>query len=225
MTQKTQDKWLDERLAYLRGLKAPSDQQRLLLLLADKPDRSADDGRKMAALIRAERAAERAQKARAEAARIIHAGKVAERKARDHALYASAGLMILAGLVDTRTGKPTLDRGELLGALVSVARAQGDEAQRAAWKRAGDALLAQGIPQRRAQSDGVGAQAQSEGLSVEALLERLDYGAEGCTAADQTVVSTLVAQCGAQKVNEEIDRLKVIHGRVFPSTLRKALGG
>ena len=45
----TQDKWLAERLAYLRGLKAPSDQQRLLLMLADKPDRTADDGRKLAA--------------------------------------------------------------------------------------------------------------------------------------------------------------------------------
>lgn len=47
----TQDKWLAERLAYLRGLKAPSDQQRLLLMLADKPDRTADDGRKLAALV------------------------------------------------------------------------------------------------------------------------------------------------------------------------------
>lgn len=39
----TQDKWLAERLAYLRGLNAPSDQQRLLLMLADKPDRTADE--------------------------------------------------------------------------------------------------------------------------------------------------------------------------------------
>lgn len=54
----TQDKWLAERLAYLRGLKAPSDQQRLLLMLADKPDRTAD------------------------AVRIINAEKAAERKAR-----------------------------------------------------------------------------------------------------------------------------------------------
>lgn len=60
----TQDKWLAERLAYLRGLKAPSDQQRLLLMLADKPDRTANDGRKLAALVRAEKAAERARKVR-----------------------------------------------------------------------------------------------------------------------------------------------------------------
>lgn len=135
----TQDKWLAERLAYLRGLKAPSDQQRLLLMLADKPDRTADDGRKLAALVRAEKAAERAQKARADAARIINA----ERKARDHELYESAGLMILAGLIDTKTGKPTRDRGELLGALVSLAEAQVDDAKRAAWKAKGDALMAE----------------------------------------------------------------------------------
>ncbi len=139
----THDKWLADRLAYLRGLKAPSDQQRLLLALADKPNRTADDERKMAALIRAEKAAERAQKARAEAARIINAEKAAERKARDRELYQSAGLLILAGLVDTTTGKPTRDRGELLGALVSLAEAQVDDEKRAAWKRKGDALLAE----------------------------------------------------------------------------------
>lgn len=137
-----QDKWLAERLAYLRGLKAPSDQQRLLMMLADKPERTADDDRKLAALVRAEKAAERAQKARADAARIINAEKAAERKARDHELYQSAGLLILAGLVDTATGKPTRDRGELLGALVSLAEAHDDE-QRAAWKRKGDALMAE----------------------------------------------------------------------------------
>lgn len=115
----TQDKWLAERLAYLRGLKAPSDQQRLLLMLADKPDRTAD------------------------AVRIINAEKAAERKARDHELYESAGLMILAGLVDTKTGKPTRDRGELLDALVSLAEAQVDDAKRAAWKAKGDALMAE----------------------------------------------------------------------------------
>ena len=112
-------------------------------MLADKPDRTADDGRKLAALVRAEKAAERAQKARADAARIINAEKAAERKARDHELYQSAGLLILAGLVDTTTGKPTRDRGELLGALMSLAEAQVDDAKRAAWKAKGDALMAE----------------------------------------------------------------------------------
>lgn len=136
------DEWLTARIAYLRGLKSPSDQQRLLLLLADKPERSSDDNRKLAALVRAEKAAERAQKAKANAARIVNAEKAAERKARDRELYQAAGLLILAGLVDSKTGRPTVDRGELLGALLGLAKVPLDDQRRSEWKRAGDALLA-----------------------------------------------------------------------------------
>ena len=136
------DEWLTARIAYLRGLKSPSDQQRLLLLLADKPERSNDDNRKLTALVKAEKAAERAQKAKANAARIVNAEKAAERKARDRELYQAAGLLILAGLVDSKTGRPTVDRGELLGALLGLAKVPLDDQRRSEWKRAGDALLA-----------------------------------------------------------------------------------
>ena len=135
------DKWLDERLAYIRGLKAPSDQQALLVALAEKANQSAEDKRKIAALVRAEKAAERAQKARANAARIVNAEKAKARKARDRELYQSAGLLIMAGLVDTKTGQPTLDRGELLGALMGLAKVPEDDTRRTEWKRAGDAMM------------------------------------------------------------------------------------
>ncbi|WP_198387657.1 hypothetical protein [Burkholderia ubonensis] len=79
--------WLTDRLAYLRGLKAPNEHQRLLLLLVDKAPRTADDERKLAALVRAEKAAERAQQAKVAATRIVTAERQAARKARDHALY------------------------------------------------------------------------------------------------------------------------------------------
>lgn len=138
-----QDDWLKGRLAYLRGLKAPSDHQRLLLLLTDKPDRTPEDERKLIALVRAEKAAERAQKARANAARIVNAEKLATRKARDRELYNAAGLMILAGLVDSRTGMPVLDRGELLGALMELSRVPLEDKRRMQWKRNGDAMLAE----------------------------------------------------------------------------------
>lgn len=138
-----QDDWLNTRLEYLRGLKAPSDHQRLLLLLADKPDRTPEDGRKLAALVRAEKAAERAQKARANAARVVNQEKITVRKARDRELYSAAGLMILAGLVDSRTGRPLLDRGELLGALMELSRVAPEDERKAQWKRKGDALLAE----------------------------------------------------------------------------------
>jgi len=138
-----QDDWLNGRLAYLRGLKHPSDHQRLLLLLAEKPDRTPEDERKLTALVRAEKAAERAQKARANAARIVNAEKLVERKARDRELYNAAGLMILAGLVDSKTGMPILDRGELLGALMELSRVAPEDERKAQWKRKGDALLAE----------------------------------------------------------------------------------
>lgn len=142
-----QDDWLNARLAYLRGLKAPTDHQRLLLLLVDKPERTPEDARKIMALVRAEKAAERAQKARANAARIVNADKLAVRKARDRELYNAAGLMILAGLVDSRTGMPVRDRGELLGALMALAKVPLDDPGRGQWKHAGDALLAERMKQ------------------------------------------------------------------------------
>ena len=138
-----QDDWMTARLAYLRGLKAPSDHQRLLLLLAEKPDRTLEDERKLTALVRAEKAAERAQKARANAAHVVNAEKLSVRKARDRELYNTAGLMILAGLVDSRTGMPVLDRGELLGALMELSRVAPEDERRMQWKRDGDALLAE----------------------------------------------------------------------------------
>ena len=35
-----QDEWLTNRLAYLKGLKSPNDQQRLLILLTEKSEQS-----------------------------------------------------------------------------------------------------------------------------------------------------------------------------------------
>ena len=137
-----QDKWLEDRVAYIRGLKSPNDHQRLLLLLNEKKGATDDDRRKLVALVKAEKAAEKAQRAKASVAKIVNAEKLAERKRRDHELYQSAGLFILAGLVDTKTGKPNLDRGELLGALEGLAKVPADDPRRDDWKRAGDALLA-----------------------------------------------------------------------------------
>lgn len=138
-----QDKWLEDRVAYIRGLKSPNDHQRLLLLLNEKKGATDDDRRKLVALVKAEKAAEKAQRAKASVAKIVNAEKRAVRKRRDHELYQSAGLLILAGLVDTKIGKPTIDRGELLGALLGLAQIPSDDSRRRDWKRAGDALLAE----------------------------------------------------------------------------------
>lgn len=136
------EKWIDERMAYLQGLKSPNEQQRLLMLLADKAARNAKEERQLKALLKAERAAARLTTARASAARIVNEEKRKARKARDRELYQSAGLLIMAGLVDTKTGRPTRDRGELLGALLALAESNAPADKRQAWKAQGDKLLA-----------------------------------------------------------------------------------
>lgn len=134
--------WILERLVYIRNLKSPNDQQRLLLLLYEKKTRTAEDNRKLSFLVKAEWAEVKAQKAKSDVARIVQAEKDSARKARDRELYQSAGLLILAELVDSKTGTPVLDRGELLGALLGMAKVPVDDPVRSQWKRAGDALIA-----------------------------------------------------------------------------------
>lgn len=145
MEQRNENHWLSTRMTYLKGIKSRNDQQELLILLADKNERTSQDEKKLVALVRAEKASVRAAKARQEAATLINAERKstaeAERKARDHEMYQAAGLLSLAGLVDKKTGKPTMDRGQLLGALLGLAKVPQDDARRADWKRAGDALL------------------------------------------------------------------------------------
>jgi len=139
------DEWLKDRLAYLKGLKSRSEQQELLVLLTEKSNRNAQDEKKLNAIVKAEKASLRATKARQDAANLINAEKKAaakaERTARTHELCNSAGLLILAGLVDTKTGKPTIDKAELLGALLGLAKVPAEDPRRKEWKRAGDSLL------------------------------------------------------------------------------------
>lgn len=140
------DSWLKDRVAFLKGLKSRTDQQKLIVLLAENKARTPQDTKKLAVLVKAEKASVRASKARQQASNLINSEKrtIAEaaRKARTHNLCESAGLLGLAGLVDTVTGIPTLDRAELLGALLGLSKVPADDHRRADWKRAGDALLA-----------------------------------------------------------------------------------
>jgi len=135
------EQWTQERAQYIRGLKTPTEYQQIILMLLEKAERTAEESKKLNVLLKAERAAARAQAAKADAARIMNAEKVAERKARDHEMYQAAGLLAMAGLVDRKTGKPTRDRGELLGALLALAKNNIDEAKRSEWRRAGDEAL------------------------------------------------------------------------------------
>ena len=133
------DEWLQQRVTSLKNLKARTEPQQLLVLLAEKPDRSAADNQMLAALIRVEQANDRAAQARLAVAKLIQASKrqsaKAERKARAHRLIQQGVLFDLAGL-ESRS------RGELLGVLLAAAKTD-DPHRWTTWKQAGDALLAE----------------------------------------------------------------------------------
>jgi hypothetical protein len=135
--------WAVEKIEELRGLKSPTDGQRLALLLADKADRSDAETRNLQALLKAERAADRARSARAAAARLVANASEAERKARTRKMIEVGGLVELAGLADQ-------DRGALLGLLLSAAKQASDPESLAAAKRAGDAMLSSREADRKA---------------------------------------------------------------------------
>ena len=138
-TDVKRDEWLTNRVEYLKSLKALSEPQQLLVLLTEKPDRSAADNQLLAALVRLEQANDRAAQARLAAAKLIQSSKrqsaKAERKARAHRLIQQGVLFDLAGL-ESRS------RGELLGLLLAAAKTE-DPQRWAAWKQAGEALLAE----------------------------------------------------------------------------------
>lgn len=139
------EEWLSAKIAYINGLKSPSEQQRLLVLLAEKKNRTTTDEKTLSALIRAEKTAEKAAAAKARVMAIIAAERKAaaraERKARDHELYKAAGLMIVAGLVDSKTGKPKFSAAELVGALAGIAELPRNHPKWQEWERRGKELL------------------------------------------------------------------------------------
>ena len=111
-----------------------SEQQRLLMQLAERPDRSPADDRHLAVLVRAEKADERLTKLRASAARVVSEEKAAARKARNHRL-------IQQGLLFDLVGLESRDPAELAGALAALAEVD-DPSRWAQWKIKGQAILA-----------------------------------------------------------------------------------
>jgi hypothetical protein len=136
----TIDAWTIDRIAHLKGLKNRTEQQDLMVMLAEKNEPDANDKRKLGVLVRAEKAAVRAIRARQVVNNLLgaeqKAAKEAERKARNHRLIQQGLLIDFATL-------ESWDRGELLGALLNLRKSESIPTEkRAEWKRHGDALLA-----------------------------------------------------------------------------------
>ncbi len=72
------DDWLKQRLTYIQGLKSPSEQQSLMVILAGKDSLTPVEEKKLNVLIRAEKAQQRAVEARSKATALLNAEKKAE---------------------------------------------------------------------------------------------------------------------------------------------------
>ena len=133
-----QNDWLANRVLFIDALKKPTEQQQLLALLFKVTHRTPDQDKKLAALVHAEKAGERAAHARAKVTRLLYDDRkkaaAEERKARTHRLIEQGALIDLAGLA-------MRSKGELLGMLLAASTT--DDPQRwAHWKTHGDTLLA-----------------------------------------------------------------------------------
>lgn len=133
----------DDHVKYIKGLKRPTEAQAALLQLAKISNRSTEQDKAMAVLWRAEQAALRASKARAQANKLLSKKAEDERRARNHQMFQSAGLLIVSGLVDTKTGMPFEDPALLLGKLLVLARSNWTPDQIQAMHAEGVSVLAE----------------------------------------------------------------------------------
>ena len=121
------EEWVIERIEHIRNKKSPSDQQRLLILLAEKDDKTPKEEQDFKALVRAEKAVARLEKAaekvassKSKVSKILKAERSAKEKARTHELIKSALILIEAGMVDSSTGKILIDKDLLISKLREI---------------------------------------------------------------------------------------------------------
>lgn len=139
-TEKPADKkdWLASHIQHLSELKAPSDTQKLLLLLAAK-NRTQAEERTFAAIVKSEKALERAKKAQTEVASLLATEAAAERKARTHK-------MIQLGLLFSYAELDESPRELLMGLLLMGAKT--DELNRQKLSQIGADFLAKKEPKK-----------------------------------------------------------------------------
>lgn len=131
MTQENKEKpdWVENHLAFLRGLKTTSDAQKAFISLAEKKERTPKEDRIFALIVKSEKVLERSNKARAAVSSMLSKEKNAEaaqeRKERTHKLiqlgllFSYAGLDeaprdFLAGLVAVGAQTPESERQNLI---------------------------------------------------------------------------------------------------------------
>lgn len=130
------EKWLEGRVLFIKGLKSPSLMQQTLVQLVETPvvERSAKNIRDLNTLIKAERAADRAASAQRAARKIVTEDQAKKRKERTHRLIQLGVLFEIAGLQKLHTSS-------LLGVLLKVSDTPPDDPKWAVWASLGQLEL------------------------------------------------------------------------------------
>ena len=135
--------WLAEKITYLAALKKPSDAQQLLLELSRISDRTPEQEKKFNALIKAEKAMDRANKEKIVVRKLLNAEKEAQRKVRTKHLIQLGALFEIAEL-DQR------NPAELLGILLKTAEIAPDDPKWDIWAEIGQSCLNERTTQKNA---------------------------------------------------------------------------
>lgn len=113
--------WLKKRIAFIRKLGEKTARQRQIIdLLDDEASLSETERRLLHVLATAEKNALQERDAAQKKAVQARISGQKNRRERNHRLFLAAGLMIDAGLVDTKTGELNFDHEKLLTALKRV---------------------------------------------------------------------------------------------------------
>ena len=184
-TEKPAEKkdWLASHITHLSALKAPTDAQKLLLLLAAKT-RTAAEERTFSAIVKSEKAQERAKKAQAEVASLLATEASAERKARTHKL-------IQLGLLFSYAGIENAPREFLAG--LAVFGTKMDESMKRQVMALGADLLATKEPKKAPAAPAAPAAAQAH-RPVPAAAVAPDRAPAPAAAATRTYLTTTIAE-------------------------------
>lgn len=134
------------RIEYVKQLKSQSETQILFVQLAEKylsgAEMTTGELSGLKTLTQAEQLEEKLQNAKAAARKVATTENEKIRKARTHELIKSAGLLVKAGLVDGKTGKPRTSSPEiLLGALIELEKRNPSEEEKKHWAEIGRAAM------------------------------------------------------------------------------------
>ncbi|KVS16155.1 conjugal transfer protein TraD [Burkholderia multivorans] len=133
----TRPEWLAVRLRYIKGLAAPSEPQRLLVELAERPELDKSETKVLDQLMRLERINMKAEEAKADTEKLLRARRLEQEKARAKALAE------LGAVVDA-VGFP-LDPNILAGVLLdAIDRMTADAGLSEVWRKRGAERSAEG---------------------------------------------------------------------------------